>query len=92
MSHVEMTRFNARLTKEQKELLEYASRLGGFKTLTEFIMQTAQKRAEKIIQDHEVILADQRDKEVFFETITNPPLPNAELKDAFADFRKALGQ
>jgi len=30
MKSVEMTRFDTRLTKEQKEFFEYASKLGGF--------------------------------------------------------------
>lgn len=90
MNTVEMTRFDARLTKEQKEFFEYASKLAGFRSLTEFVMQTVQVKAEEIVEKHEQILASKRDQEIFFEAIFKDENPNDELKSAFTEFEKML--
>jgi uncharacterized protein (DUF1778 family) len=41
-----ITRFDIRLSQEQKEYLEYASRLGGYKTLCDFILTSAKNQAD----------------------------------------------
>lgn len=92
MANLEMTRFNARLTKEQKEFFEYASQLGGFRSLTDFIIQSAQKKAKEIIEEHNRILASHRDQEIFFEAILSPETPNKELKEALNDYNQVLGE
>ena len=61
-----MTRFETRLSQEQKEYLEYASRLGGYKTLSEFIMSSAKNQADQIVARHQQILASAKDREIFF--------------------------
>lgn len=90
MGKIEKTRFDARLTREQKEFFEYASQLGGFRSLTEFIIQAAQLRAKEIIEEHNKILASNKDKEIFFDALLNPPSPNTELKSALDAYNKAL--
>lgn len=92
MANLEMARFNARMTKEQKEFFEYASQLGGFRSLTDFIIQSAQKKAREIIEEHNRILASRRDQEVFFEAISNPENPKEELKTALEAYNQALGE
>ncbi|RMG27429.1 MAG: DUF1778 domain-containing protein [Bacteroidetes bacterium] len=90
MANKEMARFNARLTKEQKEFFEYASRLGGFRSLTDFIIQSAQSKAKEIIKEHNRILASRRDQEIFFEALLQPEAPGQELRDAAAAYKRAL--
>ena len=46
---VEKTGFDAKLTKARKELFEYASRLGGFRTLTDFVISTVHDKANAIV-------------------------------------------
>ena len=90
MGKVEMTRFDARLTKEQKEFFEYASKLGGFRSLTDFMIQSAQIKAKEIVEEHNQILASKKDQEIFFEALLNPPEPKQELKNALEMFNEAL--
>lgn len=90
MASIEMARFNARLTQEQKEFFEYASRLGGFRSLTEFIIQSAQVKANEIVEEHNQILASKKDQEIFFDAIMNPSEPNEELKNALLAYKNAL--
>ena len=92
MKMIEKTRFDTRLPKEQKEFFEYAARLGGFRTLTEFIITSAQERAKKIINEHNNILASKRDREIFFKAIMNPQKPNDKLRDAALRFKEAISK
>ncbi len=82
MRTIEKVRFDTRLPKDQKEFFEYAARLGGFRTLTEFIISSVQERAKKIIEEHNTILASKKDKKTFFNAIMNPTGLNDKLKNA----------
>lgn len=90
MESVEMTRFDTRLTKEQKAVFEYASQLGGFRSLTEFILKSAQLLAEEIIEEHNRIIASKRDQEVFFDLVFKAEGPNEELKSALKEYNGLL--
>ena len=87
MKTLEKSRLDTRLSKEQKEFFEYAANIGGFKTLTEFIINSVQSNAEKIIEKHEKILASNKDKDIFFNELLNPSEPNKALKDAAAKYK-----
>ena len=43
-------RLEARLSVEEKELFERAAALGGFRSLTEFVLRSAKKQAEDPIE------------------------------------------
>ena len=81
-------RFDARLSAEEKALFEKAAELGGFRSLTEFVLRSAHKRAKEIIDEYELIIASKRDSDIFFNAILNPEPPNAKLKAAAAKFKK----
>ena len=85
-----MTRFDTRLSKEQKEYLEYASRLGGYKTLSDFILSSAKQQADQIVERHQQILATTHDREVFFSALLRPQKPNASLKAAAARYQNKV--
>jgi uncharacterized protein (DUF1778 family) len=90
MKTVEQARFEARMPQEQKELFEEAASLGGFKTLTDFVLTSARIHAEEIIERHHAILVSKKDKEIFFAALMHPPKPNAHLKKAAAIYKTAL--
>ena len=92
MKALERSRLDARLSKEQKDFFEYAANVGGFKTLTEFVIVSVQSNAEKIIEKHDKILASKRDKEIFFNELLNPSKPNKTLKEAAARYKKMLNK
>jgi len=83
-------RFDAKIPKVQKELFEYAASLGGFRTLTEFILNAAQEKAAAIVQEHNTILATEQDREIFFNALMNPPGPNQELRDAAERYKSFI--
>ncbi len=85
--HLEKARFDTRLSKEQKAFFERAARLGGFRSLTDFVVLTVQKRAKEIILEREQILASKKDSEIFFDAITNSGKPNQKLSEAANEYK-----
>lgn len=90
MKAATMTRFDTRLSAEMKGFLEQAAELGGFKTLSEFVIYSAKLQAEKIVDKHNAIIASTKDQEIFFDAITNPGKPNKKLKNAAERYNKMI--
>lgn len=88
MATVINDRIDVRISKEQKELIKYASQLSGFKSLSEFIVFHVQAQASKIIKDSNTILHTIEDKKIFLEVLLNPPAPNDALKKAHLNYLK----
>ncbi|RMG82362.1 MAG: DUF1778 domain-containing protein, partial [Bacteroidetes bacterium] len=65
-----------------------ASRLGGFRSLTEFVLRAVQSKAEEIVEKHNRILASQKDQEVFFNFVFEGIPPNQALKSALDEYNK----
>ena len=86
----ELTRFDTRISKEQKFIFERAAALGGYRNLTSFIIATLQGRANEIINQQEQILASNKDSEIFFEALTNPTKPNSDLLLAAQEYNKLI--
>jgi uncharacterized protein (DUF1778 family) len=85
-----VARFDARLTVSQKELFEEAARIKGFKSLSEFVIYTTQEAATMIIERHNAILISEKDKEIFFNALLNPPKPNSALTKAAKNYHKKV--
>jgi uncharacterized protein (DUF1778 family) len=87
---IEMVRLDVRLSKKQKELFEEAINLGGYATLTQFMVSAAAEKATSIIKGHRNWLSSERDQKTFFATLASPPEPNAYLKGAVKNYRALL--
>ncbi len=90
MKTLEKARFDTRLTKEQKDFFELAANLGGFRTLTEFVIASVQERAKDIVEEHNKIISSKRDQMIFFNEITNPSDPNMALKKAAKRYKSLV--
>ncbi len=86
----QQARFDARLTKSQKEFFELAAKISGFKSLSEFVIHSTQQVANSIVEKHNAILATEKDRNVFFDTLVNPPKPNKSLKEAAKNYQKQV--
>lgn len=86
------SRFDTRLSKEQKEFFEKAAQIGGYRNLTDFVVDTLQEKAKEIIAENERVIASQKDAEIFFDAIMNPKSPNEELSKAAAEFESLINQ
>jgi len=87
-------RITARLSVEKQELLQLAADLSG-STLNQFIVQSALRAAEQVIEQEEVIRAIRLtvdESKRFFALLDEPPQPNEALQRAMARLRnKKIG-
>lgn len=90
MKTIEKTRFDTRLTREQKEFFEYAATIGGYRSLTEFVLVSVDERAKKIVEDHDRIISSKRDQEIFFQAISEASKPNEALENAAARYNDLI--
>ena len=85
-----LARFDARLSRHQKDLFEKAARIRGFKSLSEFVIHTTQVAATNIVEEHNAILSSEADRKLFFDALVNPPKPNKALKEASQHYLKQV--
>jgi uncharacterized protein (DUF1778 family) len=88
----EKARFDARLTKEQKQFFERAAAIGGYRSLSDFVVSTVEERAIEIIRESESIITSQRDSEIFFEAVFNSAEPNKDLVSAIQKYNQLLAE
>ncbi len=77
----ERGRVTARVPVQVQETLELAAAMVGA-TVNQFMVQTALREAERIIDQERVIRLSARDAEIFIRALENPPPPNARLMAA----------
>lgn len=53
--------------------------------MTTFILRTALREAQSIIEEHERVKLTKRDSLLVMELLENPPAPNAKLRKAARD-------
>jgi uncharacterized protein (DUF1778 family) len=88
----EKSRFDAQMPKEQKSYFERAAALAGYRSLTEFVLRAAQEKADEVIARHNSLFASERDREIFFGALLNPPKPNSKLLAAAKLYKKSTGR
>jgi len=81
-------RISARVTPEVRATLRQAAGTAGT-TLNQFLVQSALKEAHAIIEREQIIRLTQRDTELFFSVLENPPAPSKKLREAVAAYRSA---
>jgi uncharacterized protein (DUF1778 family) len=81
-------RLQVRLNAASKGVLQRAASYRR-KTVSQFVLATALQEAEKVIQENEVTSLSSADWTIFFNALTDPPPPNAALRQAYAKYRKA---
>ncbi len=79
-------RLNARLTGSQKQLLEHAATLTG-RSLTDFVVSTAEDAAARTIREHEIMTLSARDSEVFAAALMGAPRATPRLAKAAERYR-----
>jgi uncharacterized protein (DUF1778 family) len=74
-----LQRLDARITAEEKELLQEAAAAKGL-TLTAFVTSSAHEAAIKVLREQHVIELSRRDQQVFAQAMLNPEPPNERMK------------
>jgi uncharacterized protein (DUF1778 family) len=83
-------RLEARVSATQKSLLQQAAALSG-RTLSEFVVASAQDAARRVLAEHESIRLSREEQSAFVEALLNPPEPNARLVRAAKAYRRRTG-
>ncbi|MBK7952631.1 MAG: DUF1778 domain-containing protein [Candidatus Accumulibacter sp.] len=83
-------RIGARVPHEVYETLCRAAELTGA-TVNQFLVQSALKEAQAVIEREELIRLSPRDWNWLLELMENPPKPNAMLQAAIERYQEARG-
>jgi uncharacterized protein (DUF1778 family) len=83
-------RLEARVTAEQKRLIERAAALQG-RTVTDFVLTSVQDAARRAIEEHQQLELSVRDSEAFVEALLNPRPVNDRLRDTVRRYRETTG-
>jgi uncharacterized protein (DUF1778 family) len=83
-------RLEARVTAEQKNLIERAAALQG-RTVTDFVLTSVQDAARRAIEEHQQLELSVRDSEAFVEALLNPKPANDRLRDTIRRYRETSG-
>ena len=80
-------RLEARVTAEQKGLIERAAALQG-RTLTDFVLTSVQDAARRAIEEHSQLSLSVRDSEAFVDALLKPTPVNDRLRDTVRRYRE----
>ena len=83
-------RLEARVTVEQKALIEHAAALQG-RTVTDFVLTSVQEAAQRAIEDHEVIRLSVKDTQAFVDALLNPREPSQRMRETVAHYKSVMG-
>ncbi|MFY9802548.1 MAG: DUF1778 domain-containing protein [Candidatus Acidiferrales bacterium] len=86
---VRSKRLEIRATPDQKKLFARAAQIRGT-TVTDFAISMLQEAATEIIRETESLRLRAKDRQVFFQALTNPPTPNRYAKSAVARYKKQV--
>lgn len=84
---LDRSRITARVSAPVHELLETAASLVGA-TFNQFVVQSALREAERIIEQERVIRLSARDAQAFVKALEKPLPPNRKLAAALANYTK----
>jgi uncharacterized protein (DUF1778 family) len=82
-------RLGFRVDGYTKELIERAAHLERRK-LTDFCLAALTDAARRTITQHETLVLSERDRQIFFDVLINPPAINERLKRALVAHRRRL--
>lgn len=83
-------RLDARVTREEKEMIETAASLRGT-SASDFVRMATKEAALNIIREHEVLTLNEEARRVFVEALLHPPKPNRKATAAARRYREEIG-
>lgn len=83
-------RLEARVSEEQKQLFVRAAELQG-RSLTDFVIASAQEAAIEIVRTHDALRLSEHDRRAFVSALLEPPAPARTLEQAAKRYRERTG-
>ena len=82
-------RFDARLNEQQKLLIQRAADLEG-RTMTDFVLNSAETAAKRTIEGRAMLILSARETQAFVEAILSPAEPGPVLRAAARRYKASL--
>ena len=82
-------RLEARVTTEQKTLIERAAAYEG-RSVTDFVIHAISQAAKTVVQEHEVLRLNPAQSRAFVKRLLESPEPNARLMAAAKKYRRSV--
>ena len=83
-------RLEARITSEQKALIQRAAELEG-RSVTDFVITSVQSAAKRTLEEHEVIVLSAADSRAFVQALLEPPPVSERMRDTARRYRAMTG-
>jgi uncharacterized protein (DUF1778 family) len=84
-------RLETRVTADQKSLFQRAADLTG-RSLTDFILSSAQEVAARTVREHDVLTLSGQDRDLFVNRLLQPPAPSRRLRQAANRYKRVLSR
>ena len=88
---IKKERLEARLTREQKRVIERAAEIRGL-TTTDFVLASLQQAAAQVIKEAEILYLRDDARQAFVEALLRPPTPNPSLIAAARRYRSRVSR
>lgn len=75
-------RMELRVSSTDKRIFKRAQLLSGDKSFSSFVVRILKKEAQSIVSKYDQIIATEKDREVFFDTVFGNVKPNQNLVEA----------
>lgn len=83
-------RLEARITSEQKALIQRAAELEG-RSVTDFVITSVQSAAKRTLEEHEVIVLGAADSRAFVNALLDPSPVSERMRDTARRYRAVTG-
>ena len=84
-------RLGVRISPAQKALIERAAEMQG-RSVSDFVVSSAQERAEQVIRTQTVLTLTLADMELFADLVLNPPAPAAAARSAAKRYKRRYSE
>ena len=71
-------------------MFKRAQRLSGDKSVSSFVMRIVKEQAEQIVEKNERIIASEKDRKTFFDSVFSDTTPNQNLLDAATRYKNNI--
>ncbi len=83
-------RLEARITADQKALIQRAAELEG-RSVTDYVVSSVQDAAKRTVEAHDVIVLSAAESRAFVDALLQPPPVNERLRDSVRRYRAMTG-
>lgn len=84
-------RINIKLTSQDKTTIEKAAIIGGFRSMTDYMMKVLLEDSRRRLEVTQQIIENEQDAALFYELLNRPAQVNKKLTASAAKYKKLFG-